>query len=77
VATTRSPRIWASRKIRYAGATWKTHGLRGWISAVRYWLFYRDTYVRLGLDLDTWSARAPAGPTIDITRGDGEVDGDR
>ena len=72
MATPRSLRIWASRKIRYAGATWKTHGLRGWISAVRYWLLYRDTYVRLGLDLDTWSARAPVGPAIDITRGDGE-----
>lgn len=69
---TRSLRIWASRKIRYAEATWKAHGLRGWLSAAGYWLFYRDTYVRLGVDLETWSARAPAAPTVDITRGEGE-----
>ena len=43
MATTRSLRIWASRKVRHAGATWKTHGLPGWISAVGYWLLYRDT----------------------------------
>lgn len=65
--------VWAIRKLRGADAVWRRHGLRGLLSAARHWLVYRGTYVRLGLDLDTWPAGTMARERIDISRGDGDA----
>lgn len=60
-----------SRKLGTAAVVWNARGLRGLLAAARCWLRFRETYVRLAVDLETWSAPAPAGPAIDVTRGDG------
>lgn len=67
----RSLKAWAVRKIRTAAATGRIHGVRGLLSAAAHCLYYRDRYVRLGLDLATWSATPAAGQPIQIIRGDG------